>query len=147
MATRVTFDASSVLKITANTDRQLSNPQPALKELHIYMMGQTDRTFRNLKRGGHYRGVTWPPFSKHYKVRPSGKPVTAASHLLRDTGRLSAAAGQTRRWFAGGLGLEMRTEGVEYGAKQAARRPYLFFALPADMNVAEEIYLDHIEKQ
>ena len=69
MATRVTFNAKSLLKLIGATKDNLAEPHPALKKLHVYMMGQTDRTFRYLKRGGRY---TNPALQKR---QPCGQPL------------------------------------------------------------------------
>ena len=100
--------------------------------------------------GGSYRGVTWDPFAPQYirktdgatvyawggtpklrgsgmvkpRLRPSGQPITPASLLMQDTGRLRQRAATdivriTPTTMAFGTNLE-------YAAAQQDMRPFLF---------------------
>lgn len=60
------------------------------------------------------------------KLRPSGKRVTAASNLMRDTGVMAKAAAAVRKILYGGAGVEMETP-VGYARKQQELRPFSFF--------------------
>ena len=100
-------------------------------------------------RGGEYRGVRWAPFSPQYiradgtvvpawggvpkvrgkgrvkpRLRPSGKPVTPASLLMQDTGRLrQRAATEVVEVTPATLVFGTR---LEYAPYQDALRPFLF---------------------
>lgn len=182
MALKITIDDSELKDLQARIHRKIDNPQPLLKRFHVYMMGRTGQTFRQLRRGGSFRGVTWREYADQYtrktdgvtvpawgnvprlragrsvrtrsgqeamvrgRLRPSGKRITPSSNLLRDTGRLAAAAGTTRRWSRGGRTLNMITQNVAYGPKQQAMRPFLFFEIPRDLEVAARMAQEHLEK-
>lgn len=89
--------------------------------------------FRVLAKGGRYRGVYWPWFSPNYKIRPSGKRVTRASNLLRDTGLLYASVATQRRDRRGRLTLITPVDYAVYhnndplGGPGGGRRPFSFF--------------------
>lgn len=117
-----------------------------------------------------YRGATWKSYAIQYrrktggvvvpawggvpkirgegqvkgKLRPSGRRISARSNIMRDTGRLSAAAGQSRRWTDGGMTLEMFTRGIAYGPRQQSLRRFLFFETPKDLRVAQQMAVDYI---
>lgn len=55
----------------------VANPRPVLENFHVYTMRQTDRTFRQLKHGGTFRGVTWEPFKDQYTRKTDGVTVPA----------------------------------------------------------------------
>lgn len=100
-------------------------------------------------RGGEYRGVKWSPFSPQYiradgtvipawggvpkvrgkgrvkaRKRPSGKPVTPASLLMQDTGRLrQRAATEVVEITPATLTFGTR---LVYAPYQDALRPFLF---------------------
>ncbi len=141
------------------------------KRFRVYMIRQTSLTFRALKRGGSYRGVTWKWYKDQYtrkadgvtvpaqgrvrkvhgvglvkgRMRPSGKRVTASSNLLRDTGRLSAAAGQTLSFRNRGKTMRMGTN-VSYAEEQQKLRPFLFFQVPQDEVVLREMFVQELER-
>ena len=129
---------------------KVKNPKPVLKAVHVDMMGKTDKTFKALAHGGTYRGVTWRPFaaSSIGRRRPSGKIITMQSNLLRDTGRMAAAAGQSQVWADGGFTLHMTTKGAaiaKYAPRQQAMRPFLFYEVPQDSERAAQITKDYID--
>lgn len=173
MALKVQIDDGQLRRLQVKVGRKLADPRPALVKFHAYMLGRTARTFRALGRGGgRFRGVSWANWAHQYtrrtdgaivpawggvrklrgrgavkgRLRPSGTRVTAGSQLLRDTGRLAAAAGTTRRWGAGGKSLYMTTANVAYGAAQQARRPFLFFEVPQDAQVLHQLVLEHLDR-
>ena len=143
----------------------------AFKRFRVYMLRQTGLTFRSLKRGGTYRGVTWKPYADQYtrktdgvtvpawgkvrkvhgvglvkgRLRPSGKRVTASSNLMRDTGRLSAAAGQTLSYRNRGKTMRMGTN-VSYAEEQQKLRPFLFFQIPQDEEKLRELFVEEFER-
>lgn len=79
------------------------------------------------------------------KKRGSGKRVTKSSHLLRDTGRLSAAAGATLSFQRQGKTMILGTN-VAYAEAQQARRPFLFFQVPQDEEVLHQFFIEEFEK-
>lgn len=141
------------------------------KRFRVYMLQQTGFTFRTLARGGTFRGVTWPWYAHQYtrvtdlvtvpaqgrvpkvrgkgtvkgKKRPSGQRITGRSNLMRDTGRLAAAAGMTLRFSASGKTMILGTN-VSYAARQQALRPFLFFQVPQDAQILEQYVIEEIEK-
>ncbi len=150
--------------------QRLRQPRALLRRIHTYMIGRTAMMFRRLAHGGTFRGVTWDFYKPQYRRsdgvevpawggvgklrgsgtvrgrrRPSGRRITPASNLLRDTGRLAAAAGASARYRRGGMSLEMVTGNVAYAAYQAKSRPFLFFEVPRDTRVFEEMAVEHME--
>jgi len=141
------------------------------KRFRVYMLRQTSNTFRTLRRGGRFRGVTWQWYADQYtrktdgvtvpaqgrvrkvrgvglvkgRLRPSGKRVTSASNLMRDTGRLSAAAGQTVSFRNHGKTLRLGTN-VSYAGAQQRLRPYLFFQVPEDELVLRDLFIEELQK-
>lgn len=141
------------------------------KRFRVYMIRQTGLTFRTLKRGGTFRGVTWKGFADQYtrktdgvtvpaqgrvrkvhgvglvkgRLRPSGKRVSASSNLMRDTGRLSAAAGQTLSFRNRGKTMRMGTN-VSYAEEQQNLRPFLFFQVPQDEVVLREMFVEEFAR-
>lgn len=130
------------------------------------MQSVTVNTFKRLKKGGSFRGVTWPGFAPQYirkdgtvvpaeggipkvrgegtvkgRKRASGKRVTASSNLLRDTGRLQASA----------LSRVKKTKTVmvmdtpeKYAGWQNQLRPFQFFQIPQDEKVAKQMLEKYI---
>lgn len=165
------IDTAEAERLTLDVLKKVHDPKPILKRFHGYMLGRTAATFQNLGRtlagtiGGSasYRGVTWKSFAPLYtekgitvpawgneyvkgRLRPSGQRVTVRSQIMSDTGRLKAAAGQSRRWIDGGNTLEMYTRGVQYGPEQQSMRRFLFFETPKDLKIAQQMAIDYINK-
>jgi len=173
------IQTASTDKMLLRLEERIRNPRPVLVQLHTYMMRRTDLTFRKLRHGGTFRGVTWDRYADQYtrkggrdgrgdkstipawggipkvrgggmvkgRLRPSGRRITKQSNLLRDTGRLATAAGMSRRFTHGGRTLRMTTRSVKYGPEQQEQRPFLFFKLPRDLQVARRIAKDHLERK
>ena len=150
--------------------RQLSDPTPIFRRFAMYMRQRTDNTFSRLRRGGSYRGVHWDEFAPQYtrktdgvtvpawggvpkvrgagtvkgRMRPSGVRLLAGDSLMQDTGtmrnRAALVMGLTRR------SLILGPQGVRYAAAQQARRPFLFFDVPADADRLEQFAVEHIER-
>jgi hypothetical protein len=165
----IVYEDAAVRRRLAQIRGQIDNPRAVLLEWHATMLRRTAMTFRQLKHGGHYRGVTWRPFAPQYRrkttgevvpawgglarlrgrgrvlgrLRPSGQRITARSNLLRDTGRMAAAAGLTRRW-PNPYTLDMETHTVKYAPRQQAMRPFLFYQLPQDQDDFTKLVLTHI---
>lgn len=125
--------------------RRLTDPRPIFQRFAQYMRVQTDNTFDRLRRGGSYRGVTWAYFAPQYmgRKRPSGARLREGDSLMQDTGTMRSRAAlvmrQDRRT------LILGPQGVRYAAAQQARRPFLFFHLPADTQALEKFALAHLE--
>lgn len=173
MSLKITIDDGQLRRERLRLKEKLRNPQPFWKQFHAYMLGRTGQTFRHLRQGGTFRGVTWPWYADQYRrqtdgvvvpaeggvpklrgrgmvkgrKRPSGKRITRASNLLRDTGRLAAAAGTTVRFLNGGRSMQMITANVAYGPQQQERRPFLFFEVPEDLRVAQDLAVAHLEAE
>lgn len=109
-------------------------PHALWDEIQEDQITKSQLTFRKLRKGGTYRGVTWEPFRR----TPSRRRGGASANLLRDTGRLSSAVA-TRRYV---IGNEIRLiTPVEYagfhqdtpigsGGRRAStipERPFTFF--------------------
>jgi len=171
MSIKIKIDDADMERLRLSVRERLTDPRPVLKKFHRYMLGRTGRTFRALRRGGTFRGVTWDGYKDQYtrktdgvtvpawggvpklrggglvlgRLRPSGTRVTPSSNLLRDTGRLARAAGATPRWGNGGRTLHMDTNNVKYGPKQQELRSFLFFELPEDGQYLQRLALRHLE--
>lgn len=98
--------------------------------------------FRRTKRGTIAKRQS--PFVQG-RLRPSGRRVTETSNLMRDTGRMAQAAGQTRLWRDRGRTLLMDTHNVDYAPEQQAMRPFLFFDIPTDLRWISRRMLDHVD--
>jgi len=76
----------SFLVVPINRDLpELAKKANTLNDLGIKLAASCQNEIRTEGNG------SWQGFSKNYKIRPSGKPVTAQSKLLRDTGNLVSA--------------------------------------------------------
>lgn len=170
---KVNIDNDQLRREGIRISRKLDDPRPFFKQFRAYMLGRTGQTFRRLGRGGRFRGVRWRGYADQYtrktdgvtvpahggvpklrgrglvkgRLRASGQRVTPSSRLLRDTGRLAAAAGTTLRFRDGGRTMQMITRNVAYGPAQQARRPFLFFELPHDAKVAARMALQHLRSE
>jgi hypothetical protein len=137
------------------------------KKFAQYFRVAVDRHFKALKKGGTNRGVTWKPFAPQYtrktdgavvpawggtkkvrgagrvkgRLRPSGTRITKGSALLQDTNTLRSRATLTIRQTR--TSMEVGPQGVNYAAKQHARRPFLFFT-QSDGNKYGEIVRRHL---
>lgn len=157
----VTVKSSEAKIELGNIQKKMSNLRPFFINFQTYMTSVTGNTFKRLKKGGTFRGVTWKGFAPQYmrkdgtvipaeggipkvrgegmvkgRKRASGKRVTRSSNLLRDTGRLQAAA----------LGRVHKTKSVmvmdtklKYAGWQNQLRPFQFFEIPRDENVARDM--------
>lgn len=118
-------------------------------------------------RGGSARGVVWPPFAPQYirktdgvvvpawggvpklrgkgmvkpRKRPSGQPVTPASLLVQDTGRLRQRAA-TEVVEVSPASLVFGTR-LEYAPYQQELRPYLFVT-DEDADILAEMVADYL---
>jgi len=146
--------------------KQLGNLRPFFTNLYSYMLSRTLLTFRTLKKGGSFRGVTWKWFADQYtrkggtrvpaeggvakmrgegivkgRLRGGGKSdvdrVDAGSNLLRHRGILANAA--LNRVHKTRQTMVMNTN-VDYADRQQAMRPFQFFELPKDEDVAVRMF-------
>lgn len=108
--------------------------------------------------GGYRAGVRWDIATRKVKggtrtggkytlgaMRPSGKRVTADSAVMDDTGTLKRKAGTwikrlTRNEIVFGTNLL-------YAGPQDARRRFMFFELPRDLNVARRLCVEHFRSR
>ena len=125
--------------------------RPVFREFAQYMRTVTDNTFRALRHGGTYRGVSWDYFAPQYtrktdgvtvpawggvpkvfgggtvkpRIRPSGAPVSPGDSIVQDSGTLRSRAALVLKMKP--QLLELGPQGVTYAAHQQAMRPFLFF--------------------
>lgn len=154
------------IEVETNLGNVQTDLSPMLKAFHAYMVKQTDVMFAkaggsgSAYRGGEARGERWMPFALQYtrkdgtevpawgipgevrgRQRPSGKPVTPASFLMQDTGRMRQRAANDI--------VEIRPSSLvfgtnlEYAAAQDAMRPFLFFT-EQDADKAAQMMADYI---
>lgn len=76
------------------------------------------------------------------RLRNSGKRVTASSKLMQDTGQLRAAALNNVKIRDSLLVMDTRTK---YAGYQNQLRPFAFFNLPTDANVAQDMLLRRLK--
>lgn len=74
---RIEIDDDAAISAMANITARVKDPRPVLINFHGYMMRQTALTFRQLRRGGTFRGVTWAPFKDQYTRKTDGAVVPA----------------------------------------------------------------------
>lgn len=149
---KITVDTRDVSRRMLRIQGASKSPVELFKRIHAHQQAMSGLMFRNLKRGGTYRGVYWPGLADQYtrktdgvtvpaeggverldgrgvvlgRLRPSGARVDAGSNLMRDTGRLSTAVATVKRIRNAGRTLELITP-VEYAEAQNKRRPFTFF--------------------
>lgn len=155
-----------MIRIEANTEKAIlfiddlkgaiGNLRPVFADFHTYMLRRTALTFRNLRRGGNYRGVEWRWFAPQYRrkdgtvipaeggvpkmrgdgvvkgrLRHSGTRVRSSSSLAADSSRLRNAALTSVSMTENRLVMDTP---IEYAKYQHAMRPFQFFQDPADVN-------------
>ena len=164
-----TDDAKIVLQ---NKTEQARDLRPFFTNFYTYMQSRTQLTFKNLRKGGSFRGVHWPWFAKQYTRKTDGATIPAeggisrlystgtvkarlrgrgksekdrvkpTSNLLRHRGVLYKAALNTVQKRAARMTMDTS---VNYAGRQNALRPFQFFELPKDGQVAARMagrYLD-----
>lgn len=112
-------------------------------KIHAYMKVRTDLTFKKLRHGGQYRGVTWDWFKTPYIYR-NGKRVKATRSwsIVQDTMNLRRKAAETV--FVSMPNRLSIGNRVIYGPYQQAMRPYLFFEEPKDAKVIGKIVAEYM---
>lgn len=155
-----------MIRIEANTEKAvifiddlkgaIGNLRPVFVDFQAYMLRRTALTFRNLKRGGSFRGVSWRWFAPQYtrsdgtvvpaeggipkvrgtglvkgRLRHSGTRVRSSSSLVADSSRLRNAALTDVRITDTTLVMDTP---IDYAKYQQAMRPFQFFDDPADVN-------------
>lgn len=144
---KIDIDDRQVRRAMRVVQKTLGNDvNHSFREFARYMAKRTDATFRRLRRGGSFRGVTWADFSPDYmgKLRPSGKRVTSSSSLLQDTGLLKAQSQLVRS--LSNKHVIMGTKGVSYAGHQQKSRPFLFFQVPKDTREFGKIILNRLDR-
>ena len=143
--TATSFDLNStrVQRLFEQAGVRAQDVRPAWRRAQQYMRVRTDTTFERLRRGGTFRGVRWPYFSESYigQKRPSGAIVKRGDAVLQDTGTLRSRAALTQLLDRNKMRLGTN---LNYAAKQAKRRPFLFFQIPQDVKAITRIVLDHL---
>ena len=127
----VKIDIRRVLSRYGRMEKIARRPLQIWNRIHRHQRNTSRRLIRRLSKGGRFRGVLWRWFSPNYKVRPSGKRVTRASNLLRDTGRLYANVSNLRRQRGNTLTLITPVEYASYhnnARDPRRRRPFAFFS-------------------
>ena len=113
-----------------------ARPHALWDEIQEHQISRSQLMFRNLGKGGTYRGVTWEPFADSYTRRPSGNPRDESSALLQDTGRLATAVATVRQVIGDTILLSTPVEYAGYhqstpiGSDQrqvVPERPFSFF--------------------
>ncbi len=154
--------------------RRLTDVRPVWHRFAQYMRARTDATFEALRLGGTFRGVTWKYFAPQYtrkggrdgtgdrstvkawggiplvrghgvvqgRMRPSGVRVREGDAIMQDTMTLRSRAALVMHVTP--RSLILGPQGVRYAAAQQARRPFLFFDVPADVNQLERFAIDHL---
>ena len=109
-----------------------SEPHELWDEIQEHQISRSQLTFRNLAKGGTYRGVTWEPFSE----RTPRDRRDRSANLLRDTGRLATAVATVRRvvgdtiYLITPVGYAAYHQSNPIGAPNRTRipeRPFSFF--------------------
>ena len=161
----VTVQSSEAKIELGNIQKKMSNLRPFFINFQTYMTSVTGNTFKRLKKGGTFRGVTWKGFAPQYmrddgtvipaeggvpKVRGEGvvlgrkrgetdSRVSKSSNLLRNTATLQNSA--LNRVYMKKTLMVMDTRGL--AAKRAGwqnqLRPFQFFEIPRDENVARDM--------
>jgi len=143
--------------------------KPVWREFAQYMRTVTDKTFRALRHGGTYRGVTWKYFAPQYRrktdgvlvpaaggvpkihgkgqvkgrKRPSGKRVKPGDSVMQDNNVLRPRAALVVRMSP--KKLTLGPQGVLYAGFQHRLRPFLFFT-PKDAQEAVKIAVRRLHK-
>ena len=125
--------------------------RPVWREFAQYMRTVTDKTFRTLRHGGTYRGVTWAYFAPQYRrktdgvlvpaaggvpkihgggnvkgrKRPSGARIKPGDSVMQDHNVLRPRAALVVRMTP--KKLTLGPQGVLYAGFQHRLRPFLFF--------------------
>jgi len=159
--------------VLQDTVKRLSDMRPFFVNFWAYMQSRTQLTFTKLRKGGKFRGVTWPWFAGQYtrvtdgvkvpaeggvarlsgkgtvkgRFRGKGKSekdrVKPTSNLLRHRGVMyNAALSQVKKTATR---LEMDTP-VNYADEQNAMRPFQFFELPKDGQIAARMAGKYISR-
>lgn len=164
------IDDRKARKLLRDVERVGGDVRPALRQFHSRMRAVTDRTFKRLRRGGTYRGVTWRDWAPQYtrkdgtvvpawggvpkvrgrgtvkgRLRPSRTRVNRTSALMQDTNTLRSRAALTMFQLSN-TRIRFGTN-LRYASKQQAMRPFLFFELPKDRRMFVKILQDYVDEQ
>lgn len=165
----VTIGVDKAQLVFTRISANLKNLAPAFRELQTYMQRQVTLMFSRIRRGGHYRGVSWEWFAPQYtradgtvvpaeggiakvsgdgvvlgRLRPSGTRITASSSLMQDTGRMRSAL-LSKQDFVGNRMYIMETP-LAYAAMMNELRPFQYFQEPKDVNMLQRIINNHITR-
>ena len=67
----------AVKKLLSQVDKALSTGRAVFKEFSVYFRQVTDNTFKKLRHGGSYRGVSWDYFAPQYTRKTDSVVVPA----------------------------------------------------------------------
>lgn len=166
-AASLRIDASEVTRRLDDLQEKGRNARPIWRRFAQYMRVRTDQTFKRLRTGGSFRGVTWDYFAPQYtrktdgvqvpawggvpklygggnvlgRLRPSGARLAYGDALMQDTGTLRTRAA---------LVLSLRHDhlimgtNLKYAPRQQRLRRFLFFETPRDVNQLLNIAKDHL---
>ena len=167
---QLTLDSKELEFVLGKLEESLGGDvRPVFREFAQYMRTTTDNTFRALRHGGTYRGVTWDYFAPQYtrktdgvtvpawggvpkvkgsgnvkaRIRPSGAPVSPGDSIVQDSGVLRSRAALVVQMKPNVL--ELGPQGVTYAKYQQAMRPFLFFT-PKDARELVDIAVRRFAK-
>lgn len=169
MVAKLSVDDKELQRLLDKVEKTLGGDvRPIWREFASYMRTVTDNTFRALRHGGTYRGVSWDYFAPQYtrktdgvtvpawggvpkvvgtgtvkgRLRPSGARVSAGDSVVQDLEVLRSRAALVTHMGAKLLRLE--PQGVDYAGYQSRRRPFLFFT-PKDATELIKIAVRKLE--
>jgi hypothetical protein len=170
----ITVKSSEAKLELGNIQKKMSNLRPFFINFQTYMQSVTGNTFKRLKKGGTFRGVTWNPFAPQYirkdgtvvpaeggiqKVRGEGMVkgrlrgeegksdayrVKSTSNLLRNTATLQNSALNKISKTKTKMIMDTGGKAAKYAGWQNQIRPFQFFEIPKDEKVAQRMLEKYI---
>ena len=152
MVATLSIEDKELQKLLDKVEKTLGGDvRPIWREFAAYMRTVTDNTFKALRHGGTYRGVSWDYFAPQYtrktdgvtvpawggvpkivgtgtvkgRKRPTGTRGAAGDSVGQDSGVLRSRAALVTHM--GKQRLQLAPQGVSYAGHQDKRRPFLFF--------------------
>jgi len=170
MVARFTLEDKKLKQLLDTVEENLGGDvRPVFREFAQYMRTVTDNTFKRLRFGGTYRGVSWDYFAPQYtrktdgvtvpawggvskvhgsgnvkgRKRASGARVKVGDSVVQDLGTLRANAALVLQMTKDRLILG--NPNLSYAAEQAEMRPFLFFT-PKDAKELVNIALRRLQR-
>lgn len=142
----LTVDTKQIEKSFDKIKIRTDNSKVLLNKIALFHLRQTARTFK--VQGNRDEHPAWASFSPNYKIRPSGKKVTANSKLLQDTGTLRNSFQkqllENKRVIYGSI---LSYAGKhQYGDGKLPAREMLFYTKQDEISIGE-IVNDHIAEE